>query len=73
MGATHMYILTNIVAKLDGHGEPYEHVASINTQMTIIRASDSLKCKILSDTFKMQSYDGIWNYPKLLSLSIRSW
>lgn len=38
--------------KFDGCSGPYEHVASINTQMTIIKAPESLKCKLLSNTFK---------------------
>lgn len=31
------------MAKFDGKNNPYEHITSINTQITIIRASDSLK------------------------------
>lgn len=40
------------LAKFDGHNDPYEHVASINTQMAIIEAHNSLKCKIIYVTFK---------------------
>lgn len=42
--------------------DPYEHVTSINTQMSIIRAPNSLKCKLLFGTFKdidLQWYMGI--------------
>lgn len=37
--------------KFDERTTSYEHVTSINTQTTIIGASDSLKCKLLSDTY----------------------
>lgn len=40
------------LAKFDRHNNPYEHIASINMQVVIIGAPDSLKCKMLSDTFK---------------------
>lgn len=36
------------LAKFDGCSDPYKHVASINTHMTIIGTLDSLKCKLLS-------------------------
>lgn len=39
------------LANFDEHNDPYEHMASINTQMIIIRAPDFLKCKLLVDTF----------------------
>lgn len=35
------------LAKFNGCNDPYEHVASINMQMTIIGASNSLKFKML--------------------------
>lgn len=40
------------LAKFDERGDPYKYVASINTQMAIIWVFDSLKCKLLSITFK---------------------
>lgn len=40
------------LAKFDGCSDPYEHVASINMQMTIIGESDYLKCKLLSKNFR---------------------
>lgn len=40
------------LVKFDAHGDPYKHVASINTHMTIIWGYKSLKCKLLSGTFK---------------------
>lgn len=40
------------LAKFDGHNELYEHVASTNTQMDIIGAPGSLKCKLLYGTFR---------------------
>lgn len=62
------------LAKFDGRSDPCEHVASINTQMTIIGASDSLKRKLLSGTFRdatLQWYMGrlrasIINYQELV-------
>ena len=40
------------LAKFDGHSDPYEHVASINTQMVIMGTHDSLKRKFLFGTFR---------------------
>lgn len=53
------------LAKFHEHNDPYEHVVSINTHMTIIKAFDSLSttfCLVLSE---MQSYDGTWAYHEL--------
>lgn len=46
----------------DRRSNIYEHATSIYTQMTIIGAPDSLKCKLLSGTFKeaaLQWYTGL--------------
>lgn len=40
------------LANFDGRKDPDKHVFSINTQMTIIKVFDSLKCKLLFGTFK---------------------
>lgn len=40
------------LANFDGCIDSYEYVASINTHMTIIETPDSLKCKLLSNTFR---------------------
>lgn len=40
------------LAKLDGISDPRKHVASINMHMAIIKALKSLKCKLLSSTFR---------------------
>src|ERR1051325_5455291 len=40
------------LANFNGCNDPYKHVISINTWMAIIGVLDSLKYKILSDTFK---------------------
>lgn len=34
------------LAKFDGRGDPYEHVAFMNTQMAIIEALDYMKWKL---------------------------
>lgn len=50
------------LSKFYGCSDPYEHVASINTYMAIIEASDSLKCKLVSRTFmgiSLQRYMGL--------------
>lgn len=39
------------LAKFGGYSNPYELVASINMQIAIIGAPDSLECKLLSGTF----------------------
>lgn len=49
------FVLENIklpsLAKFDGRSNPYEHTTSINTQMDIIGAPNSLKCKIMYGPF----------------------
>lgn len=40
------------LAKFNGSSDPCEYVVSINMQMVITREPDSLKCKLLSDTFR---------------------
>lgn len=40
------------LSKFNGRNDQYEHVSSINTQMAIRGAPDSLKCKLLSSTFR---------------------
>lgn len=44
--------------KFDGRRDPYEHVSSINTQMAIVEASNSLKCKMFLGTLRDSSL--IW-------------
>lgn len=55
------------LAKFDKCSDLYEHVASINTQMAIIGALDSLKCKLLSITFRD---DVMWLYMVIPRASI---
>lgn len=55
------------LAKFDGRGDPHEHVASINTYREIIIASDSLKGKLLSITFRVAK---LWWYISLPQISI---
>lgn len=40
------------LAKFDECSDPYKHVTSINTQMATIGATNSMKCKLLSCTFR---------------------
>lgn len=40
------------LSKFYGCSDPYNHVSAINTQLTIIRVLDTLKCKLLSVTFR---------------------
>lgn len=56
--------------KFDGHNYPYKHVVSINTQMGIIEAINSLKYSLLYVTFKEVSL--IW-YMVLSCDSINSY
>jgi hypothetical protein len=35
----------------DGKSDPMEHVTAFNTRMVVVRAPDSLKCKLLVGTF----------------------
>ena len=35
----------------DGKTDPQEHVIAVNNQMAIIGTTDSLKCKLMADTF----------------------
>jgi len=39
------------LSTFDGRGDPMEHVTSFNTRMTVVGAADSLKCKLLAETF----------------------
>lgn len=50
-GACSRGLKTSSLAMFDGHNDPYEHVASMCTQITIIEAPNSLKCKLLFSTF----------------------
>lgn len=43
------------LVKFDGKSDPHEHISAINTDMVIIDTSSSLKCTILSITFKEAS------------------
>lgn len=61
-GACSIRFQTPSLANFDGLNNPYENIASINTQVTIIRASDFLKCKLLSCTFMdaaLRWYNGL--------------
>lgn len=41
-----------LLATFDGKSDPYEHIITINTQMTTIEATNSLKYKLMVDTLK---------------------
>lgn len=41
-----------LLPSFDGKSDPHEHIISINNQMAIVSASDSLKCKFMAGTFK---------------------
>lgn len=51
------------LGKFDGCSDSYEHVASINKQMAIIWASNSLKWKLLFDTFRDETLRGYMGLP----------
>lgn len=36
----------------DGKSDPQEHIISLNNQMSIVGAFNSLKCKLMMGTFK---------------------
>lgn len=52
------------LSMFDGHNNPYEHVASINTQMAIIGAQNSPKCKLLSGTLREVALRWYTNIPR---------
>lgn len=62
------------LANFDGRYDLHEHVTSINMQVAIIGAPDSLNCKLLSCTFRdtvLRWYMGLHpipvnNYQKLV-------
>lgn len=58
------------LTKFEGCSDPYKHVTSINTQMTIIRVPDFLKCKFLAGT--LREADILW-YMGLPQTSISSY
>lgn len=43
------------MVKFDGKSNPEEHIVAINTKMVTICTSNSLKCKLLSDTSKEEA------------------
>lgn len=53
----------SLMAMFDERNNPYKHVASINTQMTII--VDSLKCELLSNSFRDTTRRGHMGLPRL--------
>lgn len=54
------------LSSFDGKSGPQEHIISINTQMAIVGASDSLKCKFMVGTFKDVALRGYMSLPRLL-------
>lgn len=66
-------IHTPYLSKFDGCSDTYEYVSFINIQKAIVRASESLKCNLLSGTFNSVTFDGIQVYLVLSSPAIQNW
>lgn len=43
------------LTSFDGKGDPVEHVSAFNTRMAVVKAADSLKCKLPTGTFREPS------------------
>jgi hypothetical protein len=53
----------------DGKSDPMEHVTAFNTRVAVVGAPDSLKCKLLADTFSDAALRWYMNLPRFSILS----
>jgi len=57
------------LATFDGRGDPMEYVTALNNRMAVVGAADSLKCKLLAETFTDVALRWYINLPRFSIIS----